>query len=107
MRTPTLLSAAAFSATVLLVSTLGAPTYADDLVGVASCDSFLNTYTTCVAAKLPADQRAAVTETIAQTKANWKTVAGSGAEGKAKLDTTCKETAEKMKKEVAALNCAW
>ena len=75
-------------------------------IGVASCDSFLSTYKSCISTKLPGDQQAAVGAALEQTKANWKAVAAS-ADGKAKLDATCKETAEKMKKEVAALNCAW
>ena len=75
-------------------------------VGVASCDAFLKTYQGCIAAKVPADQQATVTAAITQTKTNWIAVAATP-EGKAKLDATCKETAEKMKTEVAALNCAW
>ena len=59
-----------------------------------------------MASKIPAEQRANVTAALEQTKANWALVAATP-EGKAKLDATCKETAEKMKKEVAALNCAW
>lgn len=79
---------------------------AQDAIGVASCDAFLTTYQTCVAVKVSADQRANVNAVLEQTKANWKAVAATP-EGKAKLDATCKETAEKMKKEVAAMNCAW
>jgi len=75
-------------------------------IGVASCDSFLKTYNACVAAKVPADQRTAMTAAIDQVKTNWKAVAATP-EGKAKLDATCKETAETMKKQVAALNCSW
>ena len=82
------------------------PVFAQDAVGVASCDAFLKTYTACVTAKVPADQRAKVTSAIEQTQSNWKAVAATP-EGKTKLDATCKETAEKLKKEVAALNCAW
>ena len=75
-------------------------------VGVASCDQFLKTYQACVTAKVPAEQRANVATALEKTKANWIAVAATP-EGKSKLDATCKETAEKMKKEVAALNCAW
>lgn len=82
------------------------PVLAQDAIGVASCDTFLTTYQACVGAKLSPDQRASVGAALEQTKANWKAVAAEPG-GKAKLDATCKETAEKMKKEVAALNCAW
>ena len=75
-------------------------------IGVPSCDNFLKTYTACVAAKVPAEQRGPMTTAMDQVKANWKAVAAT-AEGKTKLDATCKETAETMKKQVAALNCSW
>jgi hypothetical protein len=91
-----------FTAAIAL-STGGAS--AQDL-GVPSCDGFLKTYEACVAAKIPADQRGPMTTVLEQLKTNWKAVAAT-ADGKAKLDTTCKETAEAMKKQVAALNCAW
>ena len=93
-----LLLAASFALTSL-------PAVAQD-IGVASCDSFLTTYKSCVSAKLPADQQATVGATLEQTRANWKAVAATP-EGKAKLDATCKETTEQMKKQLAALNCAW
>ncbi len=96
------LSSLAF-ASVLAAS--AAPALAQD-IGVASCDQFLKTYTACVVAKVPAEQRANVTSAIDKTKANWMSVA-STPDGKSKLDAVCKETAEKMKKDVAALNCAW
>lgn len=94
--------------TLTLASALAvftAPVLAQD-IGVASCDQFLKTYSACVAAKVPAEQRANVTSALEKTKANWMSVA-STPDGKSKLDATCKDTAEKMKKEVAALNCAW
>ena len=82
-----------------------APATAQDL-GIPSCDSFLKTYESCVAAKVPADQRGPMTTVIEQIKTNWKAVAATP-EGKANLDGVCKQTAETMKKQVAALNCAW
>lgn len=88
-----------------VLAAFAVPAVAQD-VGVASCDQFLKTYSACVVAKVPAEQRANVTSAIEKTKANWISVATTP-EGKSKLDATCKETAEKMKKEVAALNCAW
>ena len=75
-------------------------------IGVASCDSFLKTYSSCVADKVPADQRGVMTTAMEQIKSNWKAVAAT-AEGKTSLDNICKQTAETMKKQVAALNCAW
>ena len=81
------------------------PAFAQD-IGVASCDSFLKTYSACVADKVPAEQRGVMTTVMEQIKTNWKAVAAT-AEGKTSLDATCKQTAETMKKQVAALNCAW
>jgi hypothetical protein len=98
MRSAFLAAAAAFSITA-------GGAHAQD-VGVPSCDSFLKTYETCVAAKVPADQRGPMTTVLEQLKTNWKSVAAT-AEGKASLDNACKQTAEAMKKQVAALNCAW
>ena len=94
-------------ASALTVSIVGAlPALAQDAIGVASCDAFLKTYSACVTAKVPAEQRAAVSTAMDKTKANWKAVAATP-EGKTQLDATCKDTAEKLKKELAALNCAW
>ena len=91
---------------VALCTTQMLPAAAQDAIGVASCDNFLKTYQACVTASVSGDQRDKVVAALNQTKANWKEVAAT-ADGKAKLDATCKDTAEKMKKEVAALNCAW
>ena len=96
----------ALAASVAVFANALLPAVAQDAIGVASCDNFLKTYQTCIGAKIPAEQRDKVMSALDQTKANWKAVAVT-ADGKAKLDATCKDTAEKMKKEVAALNCAW
>jgi len=90
--------------TATLATTL--PAMAADDIGVPSCDSFLKTYQACVASKVAAENRGPMNTAMEQLKANWKAVAAS-ADGKAKLDQTCKDTAEQMKKQVAALNCAW
>ena len=82
------------------------PVAAQDAIGVASCDGFLKTYQACIGSKVPEGQRAGVTEALEKTRTNWKSVAATP-EGKAQLDATCKDTAEKMKMAVAALNCAW
>ena len=88
-----------------LITVSALPAMAQD-VGVASCDSFLKTYNACVASKVPAEQRGTMTAALEQIKTNWKAVAATP-EGKTSLDSICKQTAETMKKQVAALNCAW
>ena len=88
------------------LASLAAPAVAQEAIGVASCDSFLKTYQACIASKVPEAQRTVVGEALEKTRANWKAVAAT-AEGKTQLDAICKDTAEKLKKEVAALNCSW
>jgi hypothetical protein len=93
---------------VILAAALAVPAASaqSQELGIASCDSFLKTYESCVAAKVPTEQRGPMTAVLEQIKTNWKAVAAT-AEGKASLDGMCKQTAETMKKQVAALNCAW
>ena len=83
-----------------------APVAAQDAIGVASCDSFLKTYQACIAGKLPEAQRSVVSDALEKTRANWKAVAAT-ADGKSQLDKVCKDTAEQLKQQVAALNCTW
>jgi hypothetical protein len=75
-------------------------------VGVPACDEFLNKYNTCIGSKVPAEQRATMTNAMSQVRTNWINVAKT-AEGKAQLATVCKQTADQLKQQVAALNCAW
>ena len=82
------------------------PAAAQDAIGVAVCDSFLKTYQACVASKVPEAQRATIGDVLEKTRANWKAVAAT-ADGKTKLEGICKDTAEQLKQQVAALNCAW
>ncbi|MEQ1647764.1 MAG: hypothetical protein ABL898_04180 [Hyphomicrobiaceae bacterium] len=91
------------AAVALLIG--AAPAVAQD-VGVASCDSFLKTYSTCVSAKVAEAQRPQMTATYDALKKNFVDVAKT-AEGKAQLDGVCKQTAAKMKEQLAGLNCAW
>lgn len=75
-------------------------------VGVASCDKFLTTFNTCITSKAQGDQKAALLTAHARVKENWTAVAKT-AEGKASLDNVCKQTADQMKQQLAALNCSW
>jgi hypothetical protein len=91
-------------ATVALILAV-APAVAQD-VGVASCDSFLKTYSTCILVKVAEAQRPQMTATYDALKKNFTEVAKT-AEGKAQLDGVCKQTAAQMKEKLAQLNCAW
>lgn len=99
MRLASLALATSFAALGLSMSTARAQD-----IGVASCDGFLKTYQACIIDKASGDAKAKAAGDFDKLKANFKAVAAS-AEGKAKLDQTCKETTEQMKK--AAPTCAW
>ena len=88
-----------------LMLAASAPALAQD-VGVASCDGFLKNYNACIGSKVPEAQRAQMTGAIDAVKKNWMDVAKT-AEGKAQLDGVCKDTATKMKEQLAALSCTW
>ena len=75
-------------------------------VGVASCDAFLKTFDTCIAAKAQPAQKDALTKAFAAVKGNWLEVAKT-ADGKKSLDPVCKQTADQMKQQLASLQCAW
>ena len=90
---------------VALLATFTGPALAQD-IGVASCDKFLATYKSCIVDKATGDQQSKVVADFEKTKANWKAVSATDA-GKTELDSTCKKTAETLKAQVAALNCAW
>ena len=91
------------SAIALLLA--ASPANAQD-IGIASCDGFLKTYNTCIGSKVPEAQRAQMTAAMDAVKKNWIDVAKT-ADGKAALDGVCKQTADKMKEQLASLNCAW
>lgn len=101
MRFVSLALATGFAALILSLAAASAQD-----VGVASCDGFLKTYAACVIAQVPADKKAKVISDMDQLRATWKSDAAKP-NGKAEVDATCKKTVETVKKEVAALNCAW
>jgi hypothetical protein len=77
---------------------------AQDAIGVASCDSFLKNYQACIIDKATGDAKTKAVSDFDKLKANFKDVAGS-AEGKTKLDQTCKDTTAQLK--AAAPTCTW
>jgi hypothetical protein len=82
-----------------------APVKAQD-IGIASCDSFLKTYSSCIAGSVPAAQQGQMKQVMEQMKANWRAVAAD-AKGRSELDTVCKQTTETMKQQTASLGCKW
>ena len=91
-------------ASVLLMG-FASPSVAQE-IGIASCDAFLKTYTTCIAANVPEAQQGQMRAVLEQLKTNWKAVAADAA-GKAQLDGVCKQTTESIKQQTAALGCKW
>ncbi len=88
-----------------LVALVASPVRAQD-TGVASCDAFLKTYTSCIGSNVPAAQQGAMNAVLEQLKTNWRAVAAD-ASGKAQLDTVCKQTAATIQQQTSALGCKW
>ena len=93
------------AAAAVMFCTLASPAMAQD-IGVPSCDAFLKTYESCLMTRSPEAQRSTMKTTLDQVRANWKAV-GATAEGKAQLVSVCQQTAERLKKETAAVGCQW
>lgn len=102
MRSPVCL--ASILAAILIGVTL-TPALAQD-TGVASCDSFLKVYETCITAKAPAASQAQMRSAMDRVRANWKSVAATD-EGKKALEPVCKQTAETLKQQLSSLGCTW
>lgn len=75
-------------------------------IGVAECDKFLKTFDACLVAKATPDLQSRMKAALDPMRANWKSVAATE-DGKKQLAGVCKQTADTMKQQVAALNCTW
>jgi hypothetical protein len=75
-------------------------------VGVPVCDDFLKKYDQCLVARVPAAQKETMTKALSAVRDNWTKVAQTP-EGKTQLQTVCKDTADKLRQQAAALNCTW
>jgi hypothetical protein len=95
----------AFAIALAAVVATVSPTVAQD-IGIPACDTFLKSYETCIGSKVPAANQAQMRGALDQVKANWKAVA-STADGKKSLEPVCKQTADQLKQQVAALGCTW
>jgi hypothetical protein len=92
-----------FAALALMITASAASA---QTVGVPACDEFLTKYQACIGAKVPAAQKDTMTRAISAVRDNWSKVAETP-EGKAQLVNVCQDTANKLKAQVAALNCGW
>jgi hypothetical protein len=92
-----------FIAASFAVSLLSLPVLAQEKVGIAACDDFLEKYEACVP-KMPAASQQAVKDSIIQMRSAWKTAA-TDANSKAALETSCKSTAQSMNQSMSAYGC--
>ncbi|MGE0425970.1 MAG: hypothetical protein AB7O88_27160 [Reyranellaceae bacterium] len=87
----------------LAVSLLSLPAMAQDKVGIAACDDFLEKYEACVT-KMPAASQQAVKDSIVQMRTSWKAAAGDP-NSKAALESACKSSAASMNQSMSAYGC--
>ena len=82
-----------------------APAAAQD-IGVAACDAFLKSYESCIGTNVPPAQQGQMKSLLEQVRTNWKTV-GATADGRAQIETMCRQTADAIKQQTASLGCKW
>lgn len=92
-----------FIAASFTVCLLSVPAMAQEKVGVAACDDFLEKYEACVA-KMPSASQQAVKDSIVQMRGAWKASA-TDASSKAALESACKSTAQSMNQSMSAYGC--
>jgi len=82
-----------------------APTATADSVGVPECDDYLNKYQACVDSKVPEASRAALKQSLDQTRGAWRAaLASPGA--KEGLATACKQAHDAAKASMGAYGCS-
>jgi hypothetical protein len=75
-----------------------------DSVGVPECDDYLNKYQACVDSKVPEAARAALKQSLDQTRGAWRTaLANPGA--KEGLATACKQARDATRASMSAYGC--
>ncbi|UVO26077.1 hypothetical protein [Bradyrhizobium arachidis] len=74
--------------------------------GIAACDEFLTKYDSCVASKVPAEQRATYKSQIDQTRKAWIDLAKNPST-KATMEATCKQTMDATKASLTAYGCSF
>ena len=81
-----------------------APVATADSVGIPECDDYLTKYQACVQSKVPEAARGALKQSIDQTRAAWRTAAGTPG-GKEGLAAACKQARDGSKAAMAAYGC--
>lgn len=80
-----------------------APAMAQEKVGIAECDDFLEKYEACVK-NMPTASQQTTRDSIVQMRTAWK-AAATDASSKAALATSCKSSAASMKQSMSAYGC--
>ena len=77
---------------------------AADGVGIAECDDYLNKYHACVQSKVPENTRAALIQSLDQTRAAWRTTLAAPG-GKDSLAAACKQMRDATRASMSAYGC--
>ena len=92
-----------FIAAGAALALLAAPAAAQEKVGIAECDDFLEKYEACVK-NMPAASQQPTKDSIVQMRTAWK-AAATDASSKAALASSCKSSADSMKQSMSAYGC--
>ena len=82
-----------------------APAATASSIGIAECDDYLNKYQACVESKVPAGTRAALIQSLDQTRAAWRTTLAVPG-GKESLATACKQMRDATRASMSAYGCS-
>lgn len=77
-----------------------------DKIGIAECDSFIDSYEACVRDKVPEMARAQFNSTLAQWRKSWREQAANP-QNRAVLVSACKQQVEAARQSMKAYNCTF
>lgn len=75
-----------------------------DSVGVPECDEYLNKYQACVDSKVPEAARAAMKQSLDQTRGAWRSALATPG-GKEGMAAACKQARDAAKASMGAYGC--
>jgi hypothetical protein len=78
----------------------------DNTFGVPECDEYFRKYYTCIDTKVPEATRAAIRQSIDQTRSQWVQIAATP-DGRASLADACSRATASARQAVAAWGCSW
>jgi hypothetical protein len=84
---------------------LSASAFANDKVGVATCDDVITKYEACLT-RMPPAQQSQIKASVVQMRTGWKSMA-SNAEAKPNLDSMCRNMGDSLKIAVSQYSCQW